>query len=288
MRLVAWLLALVALAGCERAADAPAARPALWRASDGDTVIWLLGTIHLLPPDVRWQAGPVRRAIANPDTLITEIPAGDPAAQGAAFLKLARADGLPPLAARVSAAERPVLAEAVAASGVPASTLDRMTSWGAALTLAAGAARGVGATQAAAPEAVLAHAFAGRRHVAFESFAGQLGVFAALSEDDQRRLLAASIRGARDAQAEYDRLLAAWTSGDAAAIERSSAAAFGDAPGLRRSLLTARNIAWADDLKRRAARPGGYLVAVGAAHMVGTDGLPALLSQRGFRVARMQ
>lgn len=263
-------------------------RPALWRATDGDTVIWLFGTIHLLPPGERWQAGPVAKAIADSDTLITEIPEDDAQAQAAAFLKLARAGDLPPLAERVPPGERAALATAVVASGLPAATLDRMTTWGAALALGSGLARGVGGTREAAPEAVLAAAFKAKRHDALESFAGQLGIFAALPERAQLRLLTETIRAGADPAREYDQLLTAWRSGDPAALERAFHEAFAGEPELRAALVTNRNRAWADDLTRRAKAPGTLLVAVGAGHMVGNDGLPALLSARGFRVARMQ
>lgn len=260
----------------------------MWRATDGDTVIWLVGTIHLLPPGERWQDGAVAKAIAASDTLITEIPDGDPQAQAAAFLKLARADNLPPIRARVPADRAAALAEAIKVSGVPETTLDRMTTWGAALALSSGMARGVGGTREAAPEAVLAAAFKGKTHEAFESFAGQLGIFARLPEAAQRHLLVEALQAGRDPAGEFDQLLTAWRTGDPAALERAFNTAFADAPELRAALLTDRNRAWADELKRRAAEPGTWLVAVGAGHMVGADGLPALLSARGFRVARMQ
>lgn len=275
------------LASCAREAT-PAARPAVWRATDGDTVIWLVGTIHLLPPGERWQDGAVAKAIAASDTLITEIPDGDPQAQAAAFLKLARADNLPPIRARVLADQQDALERAIAAAGVPEATLDRMTSWGAALALSSGLARGVGGTREAAPEAVLATAFKGKKRAAFESFAGQLGIFAALPEAAQRQLLVEALKAGDDPAREFDRLLVAWRTGDPAALERAFNEAFAGAPELRAALLTNRNRAWADDLKRRAAVPGTLLVAVGTGHMVGADGLPAQLSARGFRVARMQ
>lgn len=284
---IVWLAALV-LAACASQPAAPPERPALWRATDGDTVVWVFGTIHLLPPGGTWLTGPVAQAVAASDTLITEIPPADANAQAAAFVRIARGRGLPPLAQRVAPDERAALAAAIAAAVTDAHVLDNLQTWAAALALTSGAANGLGATRQDAPEAVLERAFAGKPHAAFETFAGQLGVFAGLPEADQRRLLSAAIRGARDARADYARLLAAWRRGDVAAIAAEADRAFAGAPELRRALLTARNAAWADDLRRRAARPGTLFVAVGAGHLTGTDALPGLLSERGFRVARVQ
>lgn len=288
-RWLLWLAAACALAGCQRSAALPtadSARPALWRAVRGDRTLWLFGTIHLLPPGVRWQDGPVAQAIRTSDALVTEIPAGDPQAQAAAFLGLARAEGLPPLAERLPDADRPALAVALARTGVPATVLDRMTSWGAALTLAASAGRIGGATREAAPEAVLARAFAGKPQTALEDFTGQLAIFATLSEAAQRQLLAQSVREVTRAEPDYAKLLSAWRSGDAAGLSAIFDSALAGAPELRTALVTRRNRAWADMLAARP--PGTTLVAVGAGHLLGSEGLPALLSARGFRVARMQ
>jgi uncharacterized protein YbaP (TraB family) len=60
-------------------------------------------------------------------------------------------------------------------------------------------------------------------------------------------------------------------------------------PGLYDALLKRRNLAWADRLAQELADGSGVeLVNVGALHMVGDDGLPALLAARGFTVERVQ
>jgi uncharacterized protein YbaP (TraB family) len=55
------------------------------------------------------------------------------------------------------------------------------------------------------------------------------------------------------------------------------------------ALLKDRNLAWADTLTAEMAQSSGVeLVNVGALHMIGPDGLPALLKARGFAVERVQ
>jgi hypothetical protein len=48
-----------------------------------------------------------------------------------------------------------------------------------------------------------------------------------------------------------------------------------------------RNESWAGQLSTRLQQPGTSFVSVGAAHMLGPKGLPALLSARGFTVTRI-
>jgi len=60
-------------------------------------------------------------------------------------------------------------------------------------------------------------------------------------------------------------------------------------PALYEAFLRRRNRAWSDKLAAEmAAASGVELVNVGALHMVGDDGLPALLAARGFKVERVQ
>lgn len=59
-------------------------------------------------------------------------------------------------------------------------------------------------------------------------------------------------------------------------------------PALYDALLRRRNIAWTNRLVAEMAGSGTELVNVGALHMLGPDGLPALLAARGFTVERVQ
>ena len=107
-------LLLIALAGALTAcplAREPARAP-LWRISDGDTTIWLMGSIHLLPPRIDWHTDAVDRAM-DADTLVLET---DPTATGD-FDAIAKAPGLPPLAKRVAADRQDALARAIERTG---------------------------------------------------------------------------------------------------------------------------------------------------------------------------
>lgn len=59
-------------------------------------------------------------------------------------------------------------------------------------------------------------------------------------------------------------------------------------PQLYDVMLARRNQAWAEAPEAEMAGAGVQLVNVGALHMIGPDGLPALLRARGFRVERVQ
>lgn len=271
-------IALLLLAGCAR--EIPA-RPALYVLRDADTTIWLFGTIHFLPKNVRWETPAVTRAIADSQALVGELPGGaDVDASAEQFARMSRASGLPPLVARVPAAARAKLKQAVRACGVP---LDRVKSWAAALWLSGCGAATAGADARAGVESVLARRFAGRPRLGLETLEGQLALFDRLDEADQRRLLIASL----DSAQEYRRLLAAWTSGDTARLGQLLAAPFADAPTLRAVLIDRRNIRWSRWIGARMGQPGRLFLAVGAGHLAGPGSVIDRLRAAGYKVERV-
>jgi hypothetical protein len=287
--LALWLALIGALVatGCSRPKPTEA-HPALWRVRDADTTIWLFGTIHLLPAGVNWRTPAIDRAIASSDTLVTEIPNADTGTMAATFLKLARASGLPPVEARVPTTDRRLLETAAGRAGVPLTMLDGMKSWAAAVAIAVGASRESGATRDDAVEPALFEAFAGKQRLAFETLAGQLGLFDALSEPQQRLLLVRSAEEALSAKSSYRATLDAWAAGNERAIAASFDPTFRGAPGLEAVLLTDRNARWAAWIARRLGRPGTVLVAVGAGHLVGPRSVVAMLRAKGLTVDRVE
>lgn len=53
----------------------------------------------------------------------------------------------------------------------------------------------------------------------------------------------------------------------------------------RAAILTDRNLAWIPRLEAIFAEPGLHFVAFGAAHLLGEDGVVALLRRRGWTVS---
>lgn len=287
-----WFLTLLAgvLAACAPTADPRVASPPLWRVSDGDTTLYLLGAIHLLPRDVAWQGGRTGAAIERADLLILEVAnIADRRDQVARFRALSRANRpLPPLRDRVAPTLRPALAERLAAlRGTNPGDLDTMKTWGAAVMLGATQAAALGATADAGVDTVLADRFAqaGKTITGLETADRQFEAFDGLSEEAQRHMLEQALRGGGDPAGGYGALLEAWSAGNDTAIATITAREL--SPELAQKLLFDRNARWRDQLATRMTRPGVVLVAVGAAHLAGPHGVPAMLAARGFRVERL-
>ena len=283
---VAVALALLP-AACSRPRPAIEARPALWRVADADTTIWLLGSIHALPPEVRWQTPAVEQAIAKADTLVLEVIPADPGDARAEFLAVAKRDGLPPLRERVAVADRGVLERGMAVAGQSPGSLDGFKTWAAALTISAGAGHASDASAADGVEAVLAQRFAGKAIGALETPAGQFATFDRLPQGSQQALLMQAASDAVDPSTGYAMLLDAWTHGNETTLATSVASSRAN-PAIARTLVTDRNARWASVIVRRLDRPGHVLVAVGAGHLVGAESVVAMLRARGLPVERIE
>ncbi len=85
-------------------------------------------------------------------------------------------------------------------------------------------------------------------------------------------------------------MIAAWRAGDTAAIEALIAEQWLDDPrlvGFHEAILGERNRRMAQTIERRAgAGDATWFVVVGAAHLVGDDGVPALLAAAGWQVTQ--
>lgn len=284
--LIAILLLVTAACG-QREAPYPPAKPALWAVEDreGHPRGWLFGTIHALPDGSEWRTPVLARVIETAGMLVVEVRDLDPQRTAAILERLATDEPGPPLARRLPPAGRDRLAEFLAKRAVPATRFDALETWAAALALSRLAANMPAAN--GVDLAVMAQ-FDTRPIEELEGAAGQLAIFDALPERDQRSLLTAVLVERRDPTADARALAKAWLAGDLASLERTVRGGLLADPALHRALAVDRNTAWATKLMPLFESDRRPLVAVGAAHMLGPEGLPALLAAQGYRVVRLQ
>lgn len=271
----------------------PEPRPALWLLADEDTRIYMLGTIHVLPPGFRWRSAAVDKAVGESAELVVETydpPGADGELDTLAGFFAAKPV---PILKRVPRNKRAPLKAAIKASGLPLPVLDRMHSWAAAMTL--GIAQMLGEygvddpAEAPGVEDVLEAQFreAGKPISSVEDGDAVFASLSSLPEKVQTQLLLEAIEPLpADLPTEPGMVGELdWVAGNDEAMSLEGEAGF--PPALFDVLVRRRNAAWTQWLETRLKTPGTLLFAVGAGHLAGRESVQAMLAQRGLRVKRV-
>ena len=285
-RFAAWLLAAALVWSAPLAA---VAKPPIWtvRAPSGATAV-LFGSIHLLPPGLDWRPPALDAAVAAADEIWFELPINadsDKLANAAS----AKRGALPRdrhLLMLLTPDEAVRLRRAAAMLDCAPDALDRMQPWMAELTLSVADDTRSGGTafngvesqmQAITPLTV--------QRRAFETAEQQIGFLAGAPFKDQLASLAWTLHEIEDDPASYRRVVDEWVAGDLPGLQRDAIDPLLQvSPALYQRLLTDRNRRWARALKARLKHPGHIVVVVGVGHMIGPEGVPALLRAQGFEV----
>lgn len=273
--------------------------PALWKVSKNATVksskedvtLYLFGTIHLLPKGAKWQSSTLDSAIENSDILIVEtLGLDDSSNVSKIFTQMATNEPMVDITQRLDGAELNALNTVIETQDMSASTLSNLETWAATLAISNSYSSDLGLKRSLGVETILAKRFKHKPTEALETIRSQFSIFDDLNESHQRDMLGALVTDANDSRANYLRLLNAWLDGNSEALLSESDGGILRSPVVRNALLDNRNKKWAIALteKMRSRANKRYFVAVGAAHLVGENGVPELMKSAGFTVERIQ
>lgn len=265
--------------------------PAIWRVQDEDSTLYLFGTVHLLPDDLRWQRDDMRDAFAEAGTVFFEADnqgAAEIRAQTLATRLGLRSDGLR-LTDTLDNYQSKLL-EAVANNGnLSLAALDSMQPWlaGEFLTLSAARAEGLGA-DLSADEALRSRAGrAGKNIVFFETAEDQIRHVAELPQAIQLELLTDTMERFDEMGPMLLAIANDWAVGNVDALETRLTAPLANAPeGYVDAIFTQRQERWADRLDRFMEGSGTGFVVVGTSHLLGETSLITALEARDHEVAR--
>lgn len=118
--------------------------------------------------------------------------------------------------------------------------------------------------------------------IALETAAEQMGYFARLTLDEQVKFLRFTLRDLDTADSDPAAVIRAWKRGDVQELERLFRQESADSPELMHQLTSERNRKWLPRIKALLDDDHDDLVIVGAMHLIGEDGLVALLKRQGF------
>jgi uncharacterized protein YbaP (TraB family) len=288
-----WALAAIVavLAATGPSPQAAEARSFGWKATGRGTSIYLIGSVHLLTKDFYPLNPALDAAYADSDLLVEEVDLGEMLEPEAQLRILTR--GMLPAGRTLEQVLSPdtfaLLKTRLAELKMPIEPLQQFKPWSLALMLMS-----LTWTQAGFDADLgLDKHFYDRARADDRLIQGletpefQISRFDELTPPQQDKMLAQTLEELGTADDTVSVLAAAWKRGDVATVERVALEDLRADAEMYQRLLVDRNRAWIPKIEALFNRPGRALVVVGAAHLVGPDGLLRMLEARGFTIEQL-
>ena len=280
-----WLLPVAALA------DSAGHPVTLWMAEGTSNHVYLLGSVHLLREEDHPLPRVIDEAYDEAETLYMELDMDDldPLLMQATINRLGMLEEGTSLR-DVMGEELYEEAMAVAVElEIPLEMLERTEPWFAAITVEQLALARIGFNPSYGVEMYLLKKASrdGKTILGFETVEQQLAYLDGLSLDAQLALLMQTLTESAAIREVMDDLILAWRSGDIDFLEQTLLDDVSGYPELYDTIVANRNRLWVDTIDELLEQGEDYLVVVGALHLVGEDGVPQLLRQRGVRITQM-
>ncbi|MGH6877578.1 MAG: TraB/GumN family protein [Rhizomicrobium sp.] len=265
------------------------AHPALWTVRSGTATAYLFGSIHLLPPNIDWHSRAIDAAVAASDIFVFEAPLGQSGEQQT--VSFVRANGMlapdTSLPSLLDARARRDYRAAILAAHVPPDSLVHLQPWLAAIVLQTHLLESLHYSPSSGVDRQLwAYATARKKQIeTFETVDEQLALLMPKNPKVEMEEFDASLKEVRSDTSEIGALVDAWCDGRMGDVAKLMNEGLSATPGAMKLLIDDRNARWVNRLAGMLSEHHTYFVTVGAGHLAGPRGVPALLGARGYRVA---
>ena len=281
------VIAIALVLGSTTGVDAQA-RSFLWKVQSGPRVMYLAGSVHALSADVYPLSPAFTRAYEASDTLLEEIDLETAGLLSLGPMLLSRAmyqDGRT-FDKAVSKETLDLVTTHLKGMPMAAELIRPMKPWMVMLMLSAMQMQQAGLD----PNLGLDKYFFDRAKadrktvVGLETAESQIDRFDTMPEPLQEQMLRSTLSELDVQRNSVAAMIGAWRNGDAAALEKMALSSFDGYRGAYTSLIVERNNNWVPQIEACMAKPQPCFVVVGAAHLVGPDGLLALLKNKGYQL----
>jgi uncharacterized protein YbaP (TraB family) len=284
-------LALACLLPLATRADTPPTPHCLWKVTRGDATLYLTGSVHLMTTNQYPLATVFEHAYTNSSKLVLEMDLAE--AQTREGLTLFTQASLLPkgkqLADLLTPQTQQALLDYCESTSISPILFNHMKPWMALLMLTQLELSRAGFH----PQLGLDTHFYerarrdGKPIDGLESLAQQLALLDSLSDQDPDMLVLHGIEELRTLKEQVAALIASWEGGDTAALETLLMESLRTFPTIYQTLIVDRNRRWMKPLLRLLRTDQSTMVVIGAAHVVGKQGLLILLAQRGCTIEQL-
>lgn len=260
----------------------------IWKVHAGAKVLYLAGSVHALGADAYPLSAAYENAFNVAGTLVEEINLAEAEQLAAAPMLLAKGlytDGRT-FEGAVGKETATMVSTRLKDTGIPMEMIRAMKPWMVMLMITAFEAQKAGLDTALGLDKYFfdkAKA-AGKPVLALETAESQIDRFDKMPESLQEQMLRSTLTELEVQRGSVAAMIGAWRSGDADALEKMALSSFEGYRGAYTSLIVERNNNWVPQIEACMSRPQPCLVVVGAAHLIGPDGLLTLLKKKGYQI----
>jgi len=268
------------------------AATSLWEVRSDREVIYLGGTCHVLRPSDYPLPAEFNKAYREVQTVVFEADPGQmntPAVQQMIMAGAVYQDGRT-LSGVLSPATYAALKAYCRKRGIPLENLQRFKPSILAVTLLTLELQKIGVDAGGVDQHFHGRAVADGKSVdALETPGQQVDFILNLGQGNEDAFMASSLEDMDRLGEVFDQLIAAWRAGNEANLDALTSAEVREKfPTVYREIFVDRNRAWLPAIENYLRTPQKELILVGAGHLVGDDGLLAMLRQRGYGVQQVQ
>lgn len=284
-------------AAASSASAAPAKAPPLpllWKVSDQDNAVYLLGSFHLLKADDYPLSPDIDQAFGAASRVVFEVPPEqmlDPAT-GQKFMAAAGYDDGRTLSQVLPAALREKFNRILAQRGASIAQFEGFEPWFVNLSLLLGVSQSMGfSADHGLDQHLMQQALAtGKPTGGLESMDVQLRVLDASPMPEQIAALKDFLDRPQEMPGQLSDLHAAWRDGDIARLDTLARVEMREkTPETYRIVNVERNDSWVPQIQKMldGVKKDQTLVVVGALHLLGDDGVVEKLRGKGYQVERV-
>jgi len=265
-----------------------ASKHCLWEVESPSNTVFLLGSLHVLKSDAYPLAKEINNAYSASPKVVFETDIGgmmDPAVQ-AKMLSMGLYPEGESLLQNISADMRSALQKRMADLGLPLEQFARFKPWFLAVTLTTLELQRLGFSPA---YGIDVHYFGRARSDKkmidfFEPIDFQLDLLGNMGAEDQNAFLGQTLKDLEIAAEMADDMMTYWQKGQADKLYSLLFKSFEGYSEIEDRLLLQRNKDWLDKIEAMLEGPEKVFIVVGAGHLVGPEGVVALLKQKGYKV----
>ncbi|MBL4802941.1 MAG: TraB/GumN family protein [Emcibacter sp.] len=269
------------------------AHPALWQVQQGEGKVYLLGSFHILPANYKWFNGILRRSFEDSQELVMEAEMTPEAIASiqAMVIKNAFFEGDDNLKNHLDEVHYDkMLSYANKLMGLDEAGARKSKPWFMAIQMSLISFMSSGMDPNSGVDKFLEKA-AQQGQKTISGLETPQDAMMALIDHPltvQSAMLSDTLDRLEDFQSYIKKYLEAWASGDAARLAKTMVEDMAEQQEMYQAVLVDRNKKWLPAIEAHINSGKTIFIVVGAAHLVGPDGLVIMLQNKGYDVAKIQ